>query len=43
MDRKRTNAFVPGMGQKITNNTIVATRDEIMRMIDIDNNKKDLK
>jgi hypothetical protein len=35
-DRKRNNAFIPGMGNKITNNTIVATREEILRMISVD-------
>lgn len=35
-DRKRQAAFIPGMGGKVTNNTIVATREEILRMISID-------
>jgi hypothetical protein len=35
-DRKRAAAFIPGMGAKVTNNTIVATREEILRMISID-------
>jgi hypothetical protein len=35
-DRRRVNSFIPGMGGKVTNNTIVATREEIMRMISVD-------
>lgn len=35
-DRKRAGQFIPGMGGKVTNNTIVATREEIMRMITVD-------
>ena len=41
-DRKRNGAFIPGMGNKITNNTIVATRDEIMRMINVDGNNTEV-
>lgn len=41
-DRKRQAGFIPGMGNKITNNTIVATRDEIMRMISVDGEHKEL-
>jgi hypothetical protein len=43
-DRKRANTFIPGMGStKITNNTVVATREEILRMIDVDGTKKEIK
>jgi hypothetical protein len=42
-DRKRTSAFIPGMGGKVTNNTIVATREEIMRMISVDADHKEIK
>lgn len=38
-DRKRNMAFIPH-GNKTTNNTIVATREEIMRMISIDADTK---
>ena len=38
-DRKRMSTFIP-QGAKVTNNTIVATRDEIMRMISIDGEVK---
>lgn len=41
-DRKRQAGFIPGMGNKITNNTIVATRDEIMRMIAVDAEHKEV-
>lgn len=43
IDRKRTNTFIPGMGNKVTNNTIVATREEIMRMISVDADTKEIK
>lgn len=43
IERKRTNAFIPGMGGKVTNNTIVATREEIMRMISVDAETKPIK
>jgi hypothetical protein len=33
-DRKRIGVFIPG-GNKVTNNTIVATREEILRMISV--------
>lgn len=42
-DRKRMNTFIPGMGNKVTNNTIVATREEIMKMISVDAETKELK
>lgn len=41
-DRKRSAGFIPGMGGKVTNNTIVATRDEIMRMIAVDAEHKEV-
>jgi hypothetical protein len=42
-DRKRALQFIPGMGGKVTNNTIVATREEILRMITVDAETKELK
>ena len=43
-DRKRVNAFIPGAaGARVTNNTIVATREEILRMISVDCEVKELK
>jgi len=43
-DRKRATAFIPGMGAgKVTNNTIVATREEILRMISVDAEHKEIK
>lgn len=40
-DRKRSGVFIPGAnGNKITNNTIVATREEILRMISVDADTK---
>jgi len=43
-DRKRAGMFIPGMGQgKTVNNTIVATREEIMRLISVDAETKELK
>lgn len=43
-DRKRATAFIPGAaGSKITNNTIVASREEILRMISVDAETKELK
>lgn len=42
-DRKRATQFIPGMGGKVTNNTIVATREEIMKMIAVDADTKELK
>lgn len=42
-DRKRATQFIPGMGGKVTNNTIVATREEIMKMISVDADTKELK
>lgn len=35
-DRKRTNTFIPGAQGKTTNNLIVANREEILRMINVD-------
>jgi hypothetical protein len=40
-DRKRAVGFIP-MGGKVTNNTIVATREEIMRMINVDAETKEI-
>lgn len=40
-DRKRVNTFIPA-GNKVTNNTIVATREEIMRMISVDAEHKEV-
>jgi hypothetical protein len=40
-DRKRIGVFIPG-GNKTTNNTIVATREEIMRMIAVDADTKSI-
>lgn len=34
-DRKKVAAFIPG-GSKVTNNNIMATREEILRMISVD-------
>lgn len=44
-DRKRAAAFIPGMGanSKVTNNTIVASREEILRMISVDADTKEIK
>jgi len=42
-DRKRATAFIPGMGGKVTNNTIVATREEILRMISVDADTREIK
>lgn len=42
-DRKRATQFIPGVGGKVTNNTIVATREEIMKMISVDADTKELK
>lgn len=42
-DRKRATAFIPGAGSKVTNNTIVATREEILRMISVDAEHKEIK
>lgn len=41
-DRKRATAFIPGMGGKVTNNTIVASREEILRMISVDADHKEI-
>lgn len=43
-DRKRVNTFIPGANgtQKVTNNTIVATREEILRMISVDAETKEV-
>lgn len=40
-DRKRIGVFIPN-GNKVTNNTIVATREEIMRMISVDADTKNI-
>lgn len=40
-DRKRIGTFIP-QGGRVTNNTIVATRDEIMRMITVDGDVKEV-
>lgn len=40
-DRKRNGTFIP-QGGRVTNNTIVATRDEIMRMIAVDAEHKEV-
>jgi len=44
-DRKRATAFIPGANgaSKVTNNTIVASREEILRMISIDADTKEIK
>lgn len=43
-DRKKTAAFVPfSGGGKTTNNLIVADRNDILRMIQVDDEKKELK
>lgn len=42
-DRKKTAAFIPfGSGGKTTNNLIVADRNDILRMIQVDDEKKKL-
>jgi len=41
-DRKRSTMFIPNGGNKVTNNTIVASREEIMRMISVDAETKKL-
>lgn len=43
-DRKKTSAFVPyAPGGKTTNNVVVASREDIMRMISVDAEMKDIK
>lgn len=43
-DRKKTNAaFIPYGNNKTTNNLIIADRNEVLRMITIDNEKKEIK
>lgn len=43
-DRKRANQFIPfGQNGKTTNNVIIADRNEILRMIDVDGEKKEIK
>ncbi len=42
-DRKRVNTFIPNAQGKTINNTIVATREEIMKMISVDAEVKELK
>lgn len=41
-DRKRATAFIPHAGGKTVNNTIVATREEILRMISVDADTKEV-
>lgn len=41
-DRKRATMFIPNAGGKVTNNTIVATREEILRMISVDADTKEI-
>lgn len=41
-DRKKSGQFIPH-GNKTTNNLIVADRNEILRMLDVDNDKKEIK
>ena len=40
-DRKRSSAFVPYAGSKTQNNVVVASREDIMKMISIDAETKD--
>lgn len=42
-ERKRNGAFVPYANNKTQNNIVVASRDEIMRLISIDGEVKELK
>lgn len=42
-DRKRSTAFIPHGGGKTVNNTIVATREEILKMISVDAETKEIK
>lgn len=43
VDRKRANqAFVPYQNGKTTNNILIANREEILKMITVDNEKKEL-
>ena len=35
-DRKRVGQFIPGIANKVTNNTVICTREQIMKMM-IDN------
>lgn len=41
-DRKRATMFIPNAGGKTVNNTIVATREEILRMISVDADTKEV-
>lgn len=41
-DRKRATMFIPNAGGKTVNNTIVATREEILRMISVDAEHKEV-
>lgn len=41
-DRKRATMFIPNAGGKTVNNTIVATREEILRMISVDAESKEI-
>ncbi len=42
-DRKRSTMFIPQAGGKTVNNTIVASREEILRMISVDAETKEIK
>ena len=42
-DRKRNSTFVPYAGGKTQNNVVVASREDIMRMISIDGEQKEIK
>lgn len=42
IDRKKSTMFIPHGNGKVTNNTIVASRSEILRMINVDGEKKDI-
>ena len=41
-DRKRVGTFIPTAGGKTTNNIVVASRDEILKMITVDAEKKEI-
>lgn len=41
-DRKRINTFIPNAGGKVTNNTIVASREDILKMISVDADTKEI-
>lgn len=43
-DRKRALAFIPGAaGARVTNNTIVASREDILKMINVDSQQVQVK